>query len=125
MNKNKMMSRIFRQNFIRVRFIVAALGLIVTLSPIAVVGAPSSTVGHISHLAINGGGVLIITDSPLPDNCVGYPSTYLQILPSYTAMTAFVLALWARGDQLSVNVTVYTTSGTPGGFCQVVQIEPS
>ena len=110
---------------VRFRFVATALGLIFTIGPLAVFAAPSSTVGHISHIAINGSGILIITDSPLPDNCVGYPSTYLQIAPSYTAMNAFVIALWARGDQLSVNLTVYTTSGAPGGYCQVVQIEPS
>jgi hypothetical protein len=82
------------------------------------------TVGHINNVTFAGDIVLIKTDSPLPDNCAGTAFGWIAIPAAYKPMHAFVLALWARGDQASVPVTVYT-SAVSSGYCWVTQLDPA
>lgn len=100
----------------------AVLGALIFVGAPALAG-PTYTSGHINNVTFAGNFVMIMTDAPLPDNCVGTSSGWLQIPAANTSMIAFVLALWARGDESSTNVTVYT-GGLSGAFCQGNQIDP-
>ena len=81
------------------------------------------TVGHINNVTFVGDVILIKTDSQLPDNCAGTGNGWIGIPAAYKQMHAFVLALWTRGDETSVQVVVYTTT-VSGGYCWVTQIDP-
>jgi len=93
------------------------------LSAAPALAGPYYTSGHINNVTFAGNFVMIMTDAPLPDNCVGTSFGWMQIPAANTPMIAFVLALWARGDESSTNVTVYT-GGLSGAYCQVNQIDP-
>lgn len=106
----------------RSRFAVLAVALR-GIAPTAFAG-PSWQTGRINNVTVSGDQVLITLDSGLPDNCAGTAYGWMMISPSYKAMQALVLALWARGDMGSSTLTVFT-SGLVGGYCQVTQLDPA
>jgi hypothetical protein len=86
--------------------------------------ASNYTFGHINNVTFVGdGSVWIMIDSSLPDNCAGTFAGWMQVPAANKTMIAFVLALWARGDENSTQVYVYT-SGLTNSVCQINQIDP-
>jgi hypothetical protein len=102
-----------------------ALGFLGLSSGVSVAQtAPTYTSGHISNITFAGDEVLIMVDAGLPGNCTGASWGWMRIPPANSAMNAFVIGLWMRGDAASVVVTVYS-DGLAGGYCRITQIDPA
>ncbi|MGI0118929.1 hypothetical protein [Zooshikella sp. RANM57] len=83
---------------------------------------PNYQSGKIVNLTAITGGIMIMMDKGLPDNCVGSPYGWMLIKQEYSAMTSVVIAAWASGKTVG---TVYTSGREDGqGYCLVTQFDP-
>lgn len=99
--------------------IVVLFGLMLSLSTHAGSG---HQFGKISNLTAVTGGIMIMLDSGLPDNCAGSPYGWMLIKQSNTAITSVVLATWLTGKKQG---TVYSSGRENGtGYCLVTQFDP-
>ena len=79
--------------------------------------------GKIKNLTATTGGIMIMMDKGLPDNCAGTPYGWLLIKEENTALTSVVLAAWVSGKSTG---TVYTSGrGNGTGYCIVNQFDPA
>lgn len=85
------------------------------------IAAPSWTSGNLIDITSYAGGLLIRTDSPLPDNCVGVPFGWMLIPETNRTMVATTLAMWMGGNK---SVTIYTNA-TTGTYCIINQVDPA
>jgi len=81
------------------------------------------TSGHINNVTLADDYVMIMIDAGLPGNCAGTSWGWMKVPSTATAMKAFVIGLWMRGDAASTVVTVYT-DGLVDGYCRITQIDP-
>jgi hypothetical protein len=100
--------------------IIVLFGLLVSLNAYA---ANSYQSGKIKNLTATTGGVMVMLDTGLPDNCEGSPYGWMLIKQSNTAITSVVLAAWVAGKTQGT----FYTSGRPNGtgFCVVIQFDPA
>ena len=102
------------------KFIIKTLILTALISSQSIAG-PHYLSGKITNLTSIRGGLLIMLDSGVPDNCVNTPSGLMMVRQEDTAMTSVVLAVWLSGSKQG---TVYTEPHVPGQYCTLTQFDP-
>jgi len=102
------------------KIIAVLFGLVLSLSTYAGNGYQW---GKITNLTAVTGGIMIMLDTGLPDNCAGSPYGWMLIKQSNTAITSVVLATWVSGKKQG---TIYTSGRENGtGYCLVTQYDPA
>jgi hypothetical protein len=81
---------------------------------------PSWLGGNIINVTSVSGGLMIILDTGLPDNCLGTPYGWMKI--PETSKTMIAVTLLARIQ--NVPVVVYTDGMDSSGFCVINQVDP-
>ncbi len=85
-------------------------------------GAQNHLNGNISNFTATVGGLMIMLDAGIPDNCAGTPYGWMMIKQEHTTLTSTVLALILAGKKKG---TVYTTGIDASGHCIVSQFHPA
>ena len=98
------------------------LGIFLLLLSLNAQSASYYQVGKIKNITAVTGGIMIMMDTGLPDNCAGTPFGWLLIKQEYAAITSVVLAAWASGNKSGVVYTSGRENGT--GYCLVNQFDP-
>jgi hypothetical protein len=79
--------------------------------PGGAISASSWQSGNISNITSIPGGLMIMLDSGMPDNCAGSPFGWMLIPEANKTIIATTLMVWAMGKKY---VSVYT-AGRPEG----------
>ena len=77
--------------------------------------------GSIINISSTAQGLMIMLDSPVPDNCQGTPYNWLLIPEQNKTMISLTMALWLSGKK---SFTVYTANRA-SGYCEVIQVHPN
>jgi hypothetical protein len=102
--------------------LLAALLLLSSFYGTVAHAGPNWLGGSISSLTSATGGLLIMLDSGIPDNCQGTPYGWMLIKEVDRALTAVALTMWATGRKAG---TVYTSApASVGGYCVITQLQP-
>ena len=77
--------------------------------------------GTLTNYSATQGGLLIMVDAGIPDNCAGTPYGWMIIPQEDKAMLALALM---RISQDQMKVTAYSSGAFYSGFCRVTQYDP-
>ncbi len=76
--------------------------------------------GNISNITSHAGGLMLMLDSGVPDDCIGAPYGWMLIPESNTTMIATALMTYSLGKGATVYVNPYPGSGR----CVINQFDP-
>ena len=101
---------------------ITIIGVLIMLSVTAPAFAgPNNVYGNLNGYSTVPGGLLIMVDTGIPDNCAGTPYGWMIIAEEDKAMLAVVLM---RVNQDLMGVGVYSAGVFYQGFCRVTQLQP-
>jgi hypothetical protein len=86
------------------------------------VAGPDYISGNVKNYTAIQGGLMIMVDTGVPDNCAGTPYGWLIIAEADKAMLAMA---FMRINQGNMGVTAYSDGDFYLGFCRVVQYDPA
>ena len=96
------------------------LGFTLLLLSSVLQAAPHYIAGKIKNITSSPGGLLVMLDSGVPDNCEGAPYNWMLIKQENTTMISVALAVWVSGK---LEVQVYTNP-IASGSCVINQFDP-
>ncbi|MEF7613632.1 hypothetical protein V4F39_06890 [Aquincola sp. MAHUQ-54] len=104
------------------KFIVFLIFLANFVVPVSAQVGVNYIGGTMTNVTMVPQGLLVMLSGGPPSNCSGTPINWMLITESNKTMVAAALLMWyAQADK---SVTVYTSSYTGSGFCQINQWDP-
>ena len=100
--------------------ILAVLIMVVTTGQ--TIAGPDYISGNVKNYTAIQGGLMIMVDTGVPDNCVGTPYGWMIIAEEDKAMLAMA---FMRINQDKMGVTAYSEGDFYLGFCRVTQYDPA
>jgi len=82
---------------------------------------PNWLTGEINNYTAIQGGIMIMLDTGIPDNCAGTGYGWMIVAETDKALTAVLLM---RINQGNMGATVYSDGTFYQGFCRIVQLDP-
>jgi hypothetical protein len=102
-------------------FIFSVLVLVVTTGQSFGQAGPNYVVGNITNYTSIEGGLLLIVDNGVPNNCSGTPYGWMIIPDTDKAMLAMA---FMKINQENMGVVLYSNGSYSLGFCRVTQYDP-
>ncbi len=96
--------------------------LIIVITAIQAIAGPNWNSGNVTNYTAIQGGILIMLDTGVPDNCAGTPYGWMIVAEEDKALTAMVLM---KINQENMGATVYSGGTFYRGICRVIQYEPA
>jgi hypothetical protein len=101
-------------------FVILLLLIVTTGQSFAQSGA-DYVYGDISNYSSLVGGLLLMVDNGVPNNCSGTPYGWMIIADTDKAMLAMA---FMRINQENMGVTLYSNGTYYQGYCRVTQFDP-
>jgi hypothetical protein len=82
---------------------------------------PDYVFGYVTNYTSIAGGLLLMVDRGVPNNCSGTPYGWMIISDTDKAMLAMA---FMRINQNNMGVALYSNGSYSSGFCRVTQYDP-
>jgi hypothetical protein len=103
------------------KVIIIAICIMVSMTALAFAGPDWQSGTVVNYTAIQG-GLMIMLDTGVPDNCVGTPYNWMIIAEEDKAMLAMAFMRISQGQ---MGVTIYSRGALYNDFCRVTQYDPA
>ena len=101
--------------------IMIILALIILSVTAPAFAGPNYVYGNLNGYSTVPGGLLIMVDTGIPDNCAGTPYGWMIIAEEDKAMLSVALM---RINQDLMGVGIYSAGVFYQGFCRAIQLQP-
>jgi hypothetical protein len=113
------LTKVERRNAMRIFIVILSMLVLASANP--AIAGPDYISGVITNYTAIAGGLLIMFDSGIPDNCAGTPYNWIIIAETDKTMLAMALM---RISQDNMQAAVYSNGQRYLGFCRAIQFNP-